>query len=147
MTITVVPPYFPVKGMKMCSKLRDLMKCHECLETLRHCLQTVEKIFLLLIGENCSIAKRQMPSAQKYQYYPTVRACAVGITNLHTSSVLYQYRGTAQLLCSWFATTCTTRMLLERQALTLRTPRVVGLSLVPDPNQVSKISFPGLESD
>ena len=70
--------------------------------------------------------------------YPTVRACAVGITNLHTSSVLYWNCGTVQSLCSWSATTCTTWTLLEHQVLTPRTPRAVGSPLVPDPDQVSK---------
>ena len=67
-----------------------------------------------------------------------VRACTVGITNLHTSSILYRYCNTAQSLCSWFATTYTTWTLLERQALTLRTPRAIGPPLVPDPYQLSK---------
>ena len=68
--------------------------------------------------------------------YPTVHACADGITNLHTSSVWY--RGTAQSLCSWCATTYTTWTLLKHQALTPRTPWAIGSPLVPDPDQVSK---------
>ena len=67
-----------------------------------------------------------------------VRAYVVGITNLHTSSVLYQYRGTVWSLCSCSAAICTTLTLFEFQAFMPRAPPAVNRLLMPDPHWVRK---------
>ena len=57
---------------------------------------TVRSLFTVCGPERAMLGPAR--AANFLSWAPTGRACAVGITNLHTSSVLYRYRGTAQSL-------------------------------------------------
>ena len=86
-----------------------------------HMVNTCTYIIIIVYYKNMAVMTYNVTIQPDLILSKGVRACTVGITNFHTCSVLYRYRGTAQSLCSWSATTCTMWTLLEHRALTPQT--------------------------
>ena len=64
-------------------------------------LYVVRQTTLLVV--NCSVnttCSQGSSVTGRHRYHPMVHACAVGSTNLHTDTILYQYCGTAISLYS-----------------------------------------------